>query len=55
MRPNGEREKSSVGSGGKGGVDQVSTVKQVMEKNCEKNKCVYLAFFDLEKAYYKVD
>ena len=26
-----------------------------MEKYCEKNKYVYLAFLDLEKAYYRVD
>ena len=27
----------------------------MIEKYCEKNKCVYLAFIDLEKEYYRVD
>ena len=39
-----------MGSGEEEGVDQVFAVKQLMEeKYCERNKCVYLAFMDLEK------
>ena len=32
-----------------------SEAGEMMEKYCEKNKSVYLAFLDLEKAYYRVD
>ena len=33
---------------------QMLTVKQMMEKFCEKNKCVYVAFMQLEKAYVRM-
>ena len=38
----------------RGCVDQLFTVRQVIEKVIEKEKVVYAAFVDLEKAYYSV-
>ena len=39
---------------GRGCVDQVFVVRQVVEKAIEKVKEVYMAFVDLEKAYDNV-
>ena len=36
---------------GRGCIDQVFAVRQVFEKVIEKDKVVYAAFVDLEKAY----
>ena len=36
-------------------MNQVCEVKQMMEKYCEKSKCVYLAFMDQQKAYYIIE
>ena len=38
---------------GRGCNDQIFTVRQIMEKIIEKDKVVYMAFVDLEKAYDK--
>ena len=35
---------------GRGCNDQIITVRQIMEKTIEKDKVVYMAFVDLEKA-----
>ena len=35
---------------GRGCTDQIFTVKQIVEKVIEKDKKVYMAFVDLEKA-----
>ena len=35
--------------------DQIFTVRQIMEKTIEKDKVVYMAFVDLEKAYDEVN
>ena len=40
---------------GRGCNDQIFTVRQIMEKTIEKDKVVYMAFVDLEKAYDKVN
>ena len=40
---------------GRGCVDQVFALKNVCEKYLEKNRCVYMAFMDLEKAYDRVE
>jgi hypothetical protein len=40
---------------GRGCVDQVFALRNVSEKNLEKQKDLYLGFMDLEKAYDKVD
>ena len=40
---------------GRSCVDQIFTVNQVCEKYLDKNKSVYMAFMDLEKAYDRVD
>lgn len=40
---------------GRGCVDQIFALRDVCEKYLEKNKSVYLAFMDLEKAYDRVD
>ena len=39
---------------GRGCIDQIFAVKQIVEKIIEKNKKVYMAFVDLEKAYDNV-
>ena len=39
---------------GRGYIDQVFAVRQVIEKVIEKDKVVYAAFVDLEKAYDSV-
>ena len=36
---------------GRSCIDQIFTLKQLMEKMIEKNKKMYVAFVDLEKAY----
>ena len=40
---------------GRGCVDQVFVMKQMSEKFVVKNKCLYVAYMDLEKAYDRVD
>ena len=40
---------------GRGCVDQVFVMKQMSEKFIDKNKCLYVAYMDLEKAYDRVD
>ena len=39
---------------GRGCNDQIFVVKQIVEKTIEKNKKIYMAFVDLEKAYDNV-
>ena len=39
---------------GRGCVDQIFAVKQIVEKTIEKDKKVYMAFVNLEKAYDNV-
>ena len=39
---------------GRGCIDQIFAVKQIVEKTIEKDKKVYMAFVDLEKAYDNV-
>ena len=39
----------------RGCVDQVFTLRQVMEKAIEKRRELFVAFIDLEKAYDKVN
>ena len=36
-------------------VDQVLVMKQMSEKFVDKNKCLYVAYMDLEKVYDMVD
>ena len=40
---------------GRGCLDQIFTVKQIVDKVIEKDKKVYMAFVDLEKAYDNVN
>ena len=40
---------------GRGCVDQVFVMKQMSEKFCGKNKKLYVAYMDLEKAYDRID
>ena len=40
---------------GRGCVDQVFVMKQMSEKFVDKNKSLYVAYMDLEKAYDRVD
>ena len=40
---------------GRGCIDQIFIVRQICEKYLAKNKDVYFAFLDLEKAYDRVD
>ena len=40
---------------GRGCVDQVFALRNVSEKNLEKQKDLYLGFMDLDKAYGKLD
>ena len=40
---------------GRGCVDQVFVMKQMSEKFCGKNKSLYVAYMDLEKAYDRID
>ena len=40
---------------GRGCVDQVFVMKQINEKFVDKNKSLYFAYIDLEKAYDRVD
>ena len=40
---------------GRGCVDQVFVMKQMSEKFVNKNKCLYVAYMDLEKAHDRVD
>ena len=40
---------------GRGCVDQVFTLKQLSEKFLNKNKNLYVAYMDLEKAYDRID
>ena len=40
---------------GRGCVDQVFVMKQMSEKFCGKNKRLYVAYMDLEKAYDRID
>ena len=39
---------------GKGTTDAIFIVRQVQEKNLEKQKKIFYAFLDLEKAYDRV-
>ena len=39
----------------RGSIDQIFTVKQIVEKAIEKNKKLYMAFVDLERAYDNVN
>ena len=41
--------------GGRGCIDQIFSVRQVVEKYLEKDRKLYIAFMDLEKAYDRVD
>ena len=41
-------------SPGKGTTDAMFVIRQVQEKRLEKNKKVFMAFLDLEKAYDRV-
>ncbi len=40
---------------GRGGVDQIFTVKILVEKYLGKDRKLFAAFMDLEKAYDRVD
>ena len=40
---------------GRGCVDQVFVMKQMSEKFCGKNKSLFVAYMDLEKAYDRID
>ena len=40
---------------GRGCVDQVFVMKQMSEKFVDKDKSLYVAYMDLEKAYHRVD
>ena len=40
---------------GRGCIDQIFIVRQIVEKAIEKNKKVYMAFVDLEKAFDNVN
>ena len=40
---------------GRGCVDQVFVMKQISEKFVDKNKCLYVAYMDLDIAYERVD
>ncbi|WP_435362532.1 reverse transcriptase domain-containing protein, partial [Klebsiella pneumoniae] len=40
---------------GKGCVDQIFVMRNIVEKHLERGKKVYAAFMDLEKAYDRVD
>ena len=40
---------------GRGYVDQIFTLKQIVEKTREKKHRVYVSFIDLEKAYDRVN
>ena len=37
---------------GRGCIDQIFVIKQLTEKYLEKDKKMYAAFIDMEKAYY---
>ena len=40
---------------GRGCIDQIFAVRQIVEKTIEKDRVVYMAFVDLEKAYDNVN
>ena len=48
-------EEQSGFRAGRGCMDQVFAVRQIVEKMLDKHKDVYFAFMDLEKAYDKID
>ena len=51
---NAREEEQSGFRKGRGCVDQVYALKNVLEKMTEKQKEVFMAFLDLEKAYDRV-
>ena len=40
---------------GRGCVDQVFVMEKMSEKFCGKNKSLFVAYMDLEKAYDRID
>ena len=48
-------EEQCVFRSDRGCVDQVFVMKQMSEKFCRKNKSLFAAYMDLEKAYARID